>query len=222
MTVDVIIVSDAKNSSLRRTTENALRSLHHSDDTIKFNAIVIEANKEVSYKKATTVYYDFDFNYNKCLNLGASKCNNDVILFCNNDLIFSQGFMRGLLMANKMGYESFCPISPGCEWHKDYRVNNCIVDGYEIGKQIPGWCIGMTRKTYKKIGGFNEDVMFWYSDNIYGEQIKAKGIKNCLVCNSIVFHLGNKTLNSITRKLSAEYTSGQEGIFNKAKLKYDT
>jgi len=129
--------------------------------------------------------------------------------------------MRGLLMANKMGFQSFCPINPGCMWHKQFRTGNHIIKGYETGTHVPGWCIGMTRETFKKIEGFNEEVMFWYSDNIYCEQIKSQEIPHCLVCNSIVFHIESKTLATKTDKEYNEYTRNQLSKYHDAKKRYN-
>lgn len=220
MTIDVIIVSDAKNPMLKRMTQNAILSLHNSDGVIKFNPIVIEA-KNVIFNGAKTYGYDFPFNYNKCLNYGASKCSNDIILFCNNDLIFSHGFMRGLLMAFKMGYKSVSPINPGCMWHKGFKVGNQIIEGYQTGVHVAGWCIGMTRDAYNRIGGFDETVSFWYSDNLYCEQIKTANVKHCLVCNSVVFHIESKTLETKGVRDYHDMTEGQKKKYNIAKERYN-
>jgi len=213
MIIDVVIVSDAKTATLKKVTQNAIRSLHHSDNKIRFNPVIVES-KSVKYINAKVLNYDFEFNYNKCLNYAAGVCKNDIILFCNNDLIFTYGFMRGLLMARKMGYDSFSPISPGCGWHLDYKVGDYVIEGYDIGRNITGWCIGMTRSTYDTIGGFDESVSFWYSDNLYGKQLQSNNLKHCLVCNSVVFHRESATLNTLTQKKIAEYTVEQNKIYN--------
>ncbi len=222
MTIDVIIVADSRNSRLRRITTTAIRTLLASDDVIKFNIVVVEGNKSVSHANVTTLHYDFPFNYNKCLNYGLSHTSNEIVMVCNNDLVFTGGFMRGILMAMKMGYDSVSPISPGCDWHKNFDTGNYVVDGYDIGKHIAGWCIATTRNVIRKIGGFDESVDFWYSDNLYARQLKTNGFKHCLACNSLVYHVQSSTLKTLPKSKLVHYTQGQLESYQEGLKKYET
>jgi hypothetical protein len=60
----------------------------------------------------------------------------------------------------------------------------------------------------------NEGVSFWYSDNIYGEQIKHAGVKHALVCSSFVTHLGSSTLRAVRDpKMKRRLTTEQKKSF---------
>ena len=95
--------------------------------------------------------------------------------------------------------------------------------GYEVGikGQLLGWCIIMDRVVMEKIGEFDCPVNFWYSDNVYAEQLKAAGIKHALVGNSRVRHFTSRSLANkavVKGKLRMDMQKGQEKIFEQYKL----
>ena len=69
-----------------------------------------------------------------------------------------------------------------------------------------------------RIGGFDYPVNFWYSDNVYAEQLKAAGIKHALVGNSIVRHLESQSLRKVVKgKVRIDMQKGQYKIFEQYK-----
>jgi GT2 family glycosyltransferase len=114
-----------------------------------------------------------------------------------------------------MGYKS---LSPYCPNVTNLEKGDHLIEGYIVGVHICGWCICIDRNVISEIGGLNEDVEFWYSDNIYGEQIRRAGIKHALVCNSFVEHTcyGSNTLKSMPRAAQYDYTVKQLTSYNKA------
>ena len=196
-------------------TVNAIDSLHKSDD-FKFNAIIMEQT-EVRYDNAITVNYKFDFNYNKCLNEGAKHGNAEYIVFCNNDLIFTKGWFDSLLDVFEMGYKSLCPAEKRHCRDNNIKLGNHLIEGYEIRQQLFGWCIATTREMIESIGGFDEGVMFWFSDTIYADQLKYHNIKHALVCNSFVEHKESATLKTVPQK---DLTWGQKNKYELIKQKY--
>jgi hypothetical protein len=82
-------------------------------------------------------------------------------------------------------------------------------EGYEIGMQLTGWCIFTSKELWPVIGQLNEKHRFWFSDNVYAEQLKAKNIKHALICSIRVDHLGSQTLMQQPRSVQSMYTYSQ-------------
>ena len=161
------------------------------------------------------LYYDFEFNYNKCLNLGFSVCKSKYVAFCNNDLHFGQDWAKNAVSA---GYLSVSPTAK--------HIFKGVREGYAVGSsrkkqgQILGWCIIVDRIVMERIGGFDTPVKFWYSDNVYAEQLKAVGIKHALVGSSKVKHFTSRSLNNarvVKGKERAAMQKGQYKIFKQYK-----
>lgn len=192
--IDVIIPADSTKIGLRMMTQATINSLITSEPGMKFNIVVIDGNKNtVGFDNARTFTYDFAFNYHKCINLGLKYGSADIVVFCNNDLLFDKFWLTKTLEA--MG-ETYFSASPNT---KTSSIAGKI-EGYEIAKQILGWCIIVKRKIFEKIGKLDEVVNFWYSDNVYAEQLRRAGIKHILVLHSHVTHLGSRTLRETRDK----------------------
>jgi len=58
----------------------------------------------------------------------------------------------------------------------------------------------MKRSIYDKIGGLNEEYIFWCADNITIKQLETIGIIPCIIPTSNVLHLGSQTLNTMSNK----------------------
>jgi len=207
--MEVVIVSDARTVQLRQLTVNAIESSG-------VNCIVIEANPDVVYS-CQTIHYDFPFNYNRCLNLGYSLTESDVICFANNDVIFGENWTEsGKYLKD---YGSISLLNPGWGFHKDFTSG--VYEGYNVGRELCGWALIVSRETMEKTGGFDEDVKFWCSDNIWSEQLRFHGIKHAIVADYYIKHLTSKTLCSgIPKKDFAHMTGGQAVLFQEAKKKY--
>jgi len=218
MTFDIILVSNATGKG-KSFTENAIKSILSSKGQIDFNIIVIEQIKGIAYENATTINYDFKFNYNKCLNLGISKTKNKYVVLCNNDLQFHKQWAENLFKGFKAGFMSLSPYCKRTLRNKD--IGNHILQGYQIARHVAGWCIAIDRDILEKIGKINDDVEFWYSDNIYANQLIKAKIKHGLICNSFVTHIdgGSKTLGVQPRERNLNLTRDQLKKYNKAKIK---
>lgn len=204
--VDLVIISNAKNEELKQMTQNTINSALCEKGV---NVIVVEQNKEVKYRNSTTYYKDGEFNYNKFCNFGALKGNSKYIMFANNDLIFKEDWLLELL---KVKHNVVSPKCPKDERQRNIKGNS---SGYIVGVNFSGWCFMIKRSLWNRIGMFNEDYSFWFSDNVIIEQLKEVGEVPILVSNSIVEHLGSTTLKSSDRVTADEYTWGQVEKFNK-------
>jgi hypothetical protein len=74
MTIDVIILSYAKNDSIIEMNNNCINSLNSSSDLHKFNILLIETESTREYKyqqeNVKVIQPGIEFNYNKFLNIG--------------------------------------------------------------------------------------------------------------------------------------------------------
>jgi len=212
--IDLVIVANSKNSHLKQMTTNAIRTAHRKPGAEIGSTVVVEQCRYTDpHKNAKTLYYDFEFCYNKCLNLGFYVCKNEYIAFCNNDLYFEDRWAGNLIkMMEDNGYRSASP-TPRHQFNGFY-------EGYEIGKRLLGWCIVAHRSVIETIGGFATPVDFWYSDNVYAEQLKKHDIKHILVGTSLVKHLGSITLRKVSKQTRSKYMKSQEDKFNKWKDVY--
>jgi len=202
--IDVVIVSDA--STGYHLTQQAIA-------TCKAERIIVVEQQPVAYEGAITVHYEGAFNYNRCLNLGYQHTENNVA-FCNNDLVFYD-WKHIERMLNEYG--SLSPRSEG--WFKHKGLEG-VIEGYEIGRHLCGWCLVVSRMTMAMTGGFDEGVEFYFSDNLWADQLRFHGIRHALDCESRVDHLVSKTLlqqKSLRRK---ELESGQIDKYNEARKRY--
>ena len=201
--VDLIILSNGKNGSLRQMTQRCIDSINDE----RCRIIVIEQTK-FKYKNCQTIHKPEQFNYNAFANYGAKMGSNEWIMIANNDLIFNSGWLDAL-----MDYPVVEVMSPKCLNDKRQRMvlNNAY--GYEVGKHLAGWCFMINRKTWEQIGGFDEDFAFWCADNSLVEQLKAIGVKPIVKPKAIITHLGSTTLATSTNRY--ELTRLQVLKFNK-------
>ena len=210
--MDIIIVSNGRNGYLRTVTKHAIDTCVMSSSLITFNFIIVEQAKNVTYKipRTKTVHYDFEFNYNKCLNLGLKYSTTKYVALCNNDLDFRPFWAENIITG--MG-DKYLSASPE---RRSRRQG--VVEGYEIAKHINGWCIVINREVIKRIGKLDEGVKFWYSDDIYADQLKQQGIKHVLVRHSLVRHLGSRTLR--TSRDGRDLMRKQRQFYIEARKKY--
>ena len=209
--IDIVIVANSRDSRLWEMTANAIKSaVKHASYPIGNIVTIEQASYAREQKIGRTLYYDFEFNYNECLNLGRTLCKSQYVAFCNNDLYFERNWARNIV--NAMEAHGYLSASPSSKY-----VFNGVVEGYDIGKkgQLLGWCIVTDQEVFEHIGRFDTPVQFWYSDNVYGVQLKCAGIKHALIGSSLVRHLGggSVTLKAIGSLKRARYMRAQEEFF---------
>jgi len=219
MKYDMVILSYSKTDRHKEITQQCIDSLLKAKNKIGVNIFVFESyDSGVKYRGAKTIFYQRpEFNYNHSMNYGFTFTNEEFVFFCNNDLVFYDGWADSCYHVFRMGYDSLSPYCPVT--HPKYTVaGNFLVEGYQVRFHVAGWCIGVNRNMFKRLGGFNERVEFWYSDNIYAEQLRKEKIKHALVCNSYVKHidLGGTTLKSLPQKRKDFLTWKQKKIFDNA------
>ncbi len=205
--LDLIILSKAKTYRDSLMTQKAIDTALDGANGLPINVIVIEGGSG-DYHDAKTVYNKEKFNYNGFANQGAALGTAEWIMIANNDLEFSNGWLHNLLTADNPVVSPHEPT--------DMRQKGIIKNelGFECGRHFSGWCFMIARKLWLEIGGFDEDVDFWCSDDVVIEQVKAAGVTPMLVKESIVHHAGSVTLKQQPEDVQTDWKWRNVFIFN--------
>jgi glycosyltransferase involved in cell wall biosynthesis len=215
MTYDLIIVSQST-GELIEMTQNCIDSARK--DNADLNIIVVETGQPYKYPWVTKIIeYNGVFNYNRVLNLGLKYAKGDVHILANNDLIFHEGWSKIGELMKLNDYHSACVLSQS---HNGFERGDLVYDGYEIGKQLTGWCMFLDNYCLEKIGKLDETVSFWYSDNLYACQLQAAGIKHGLFCNCQVDHITSRTLVKQSQRVQRKYQIGEFSKFKQRERYY--
>ena len=214
MYYDLIIVSQSK-GDLIQMTEDCVASARQ--DGADMNVIIIETGQPYKYNVDTIIEYNGEFNYNRALNMGLKHAKGDVHILANNDLIFRSGWSQIGELMQLNGYHSASALSQSC---KGFQKSDFVYTGYDISSILTGWCIFMDRYCHEIIGGFDESVSFWYSDNLYALQLQAAGIKHGLFCNVQVDHITSRTLSRLPSRMQHKYQVGEMSKYINRKRYY--
>ena len=200
--LDVVMVSDghrvafdqeaviARNEAifpLMEMTQAAINSI--TADNV--NVIVLEKANNIQYANADTFLQREPFNYNQCLNNGATMGNAEFICFTNNDVLFPKRFADRVVEEMR---------------EKNLDVLSVLNQhGYCHPSIISGFCFVMRRSAWLKIGKLNTDYRFWCADNVTSEQIKQHHLREGR-SDIKVFHGTSVTLNKLDAETREEYT----------------
>ena len=215
MKYDLIIVACSSTPRLIQTTKNCINSAR--EDNADLNIIVVETYDVIyEYENCTIIHYTEKFNYNHALNLGIEQAEGDVFILANNDIVFHQGWSQigELMIVNS--FDSASALSSDVR-QRGFVRGDYIYPGYEIGLQLAGWCIFVTRKCIETIGKLDESFEFWYADNMYAEQLKKHNLKHGLFCNVFVDHLISVTIKSMSNQVQQRYCFNADRKYNAMK-----
>lgn len=208
--VDVVILSKADSPEMHAMTQNAINTCIAGANRMPVNVIVLEQQPGVVYRMAQTVEIPGEFNYNRFANRGVMLGSAPWIMIANNDLVFNDGWLHHLLIAEHP------VVSPKCPHDKRQQQFTENTTGCVVGQHFSGWCFMMQRQIWREIGGFDDDVRFWCSDNAVMQQLQAIDIEPMIVPAAQVEHLYSMTLKRV--KDDDDLTWRQVAIFND---KYD-
>lgn len=188
--VDVVILSKATNGQLKTMCQQAIKTCLSGAGPGRVRVLVVEQAPGINYDGATTVFEPGDFNYNRFANKAAALCNAEWLMVANSDLEFQPGWLDPLIAA---GADCVSPIDPGNKRQVPITSNAA---GVVNGVHFSGWCFMVKRELWKKMGGFDDCVRYWCSDDVVIEQCKQQGVTPMVVAASRVRHLVSKTLSS--------------------------
>jgi GT2 family glycosyltransferase len=221
--VDIVIISWAKDPALKQVTQTGLDTLFVSTESLQFNVIVVESNKEVSWDYAPaphtikTIHPEEEFGYHKFLNIGRKAGQAPYVALCNSDLSYEKDWAEKIISA----IETFPTIFSASPWCPQTQGDNTphknnIYSGYRVRGELAGWCIFQKREIYQKMGDLDERFTFWYCDNSYSIELQKYKIHHVLVPDSVVNHheknLG-KTGETLDISEQKRITTEQHKIF---------
>jgi GT2 family glycosyltransferase len=185
---DIVILSNGSTPNLRHRTQMAVDSCISGANGLNVGVAVLEQQPDAVYRRCATVHMPAQFHYNAFANFGAGRGSAPWIVIANNDLVFHDGWLHTLLAAN---HPLVSPKCPRDERQSDITENTL---GDITGKHLSGWCFMISRDLWERIGGFDQCVSFWCSDDVVIEQAKAEGVQPMLVPGSLVEHVQSQTL----------------------------
>lgn len=218
--MDIIMLSYAANPDLKNITEQAVVSLHASEDAekIRFNIVVLESARDMEgfrYNGTTTIYPRTPFGYHRYMNIGIEKTQSPFVCICNNDLYFHKGWASAMLDAFDKNPD-LASVSPFCSVHhtrEGYLPDSGLFYGYTIRQEVAGWCLVFKREILKTTGRLDPNFKFWFADNDYANTLQKHGFRHALVTSSIVDHLESRTLRSRSEEEQLKLTSGERFYF---------
>ena len=226
--IDIVIISYSKDDYCKGLTTDCINSLLISEPNAEdlFNIIVVESEHNTKWenlsKCVNTYSAPLPYGYHKFLNYGIKKGNAEWVALCNNDLQFGRGWFSKILAASNQEPKalSFSPICPMTQTMYGINPHTGLYKGYQIRKEISGWCIVHKRSIYDIIGDLDESFYHWFCDNDYAMTLYTKGIEHVLVTDSVVIHHDKnigKTTERIVNTNDEMYrlTSGAQPVFNK-------
>lgn len=212
MSYDLIIVSQST-EKLIPVTQQCIDSARQ--DGAELNIIIVETGQPYKYDVDKIVEYNGEFNYNRALNMGLKYAKNEIHILANNDLVFHPGWsvIGDYMKAN--GYHSASAL----EGRQAFK-RNMVYDCDAIGNGLNGWCIFLDNYCLDKIGKLDETCSFWYSDNLYGLQLRLVGIKHGLFTNVQVDHIESRTLKKMPTRQQRHYQIGETYKFRQRESYY--
>lgn len=204
--VDVVMMSHAKTEAMAEMTQRAIDTCIAGANSLPVNVIVLEQAEGVGYQHAITIHAPGEFNYNAFANRGARYGTADWIMVANNDLIFHDGWLHHLLVAN---HPVVSPKAPQDSRQLDITENEI---GPVNGRHFSGWCFMIKRDLWLQIGGFDQDFAFFCADDSVIEQLKEIDVVPMLVPAATVEHLRSVTLD--TTPHTGELTWHYVDLFN--------
>ena len=202
---DVVILSNASTPELQTLTQNTVNTCRAGANGLSIGIAVLEGQPGLVYRRCATIYMDEPFHYNRFANFGARRGSADWIVVANNDLLFHDGWLHQLIAAD------YPLVSPKCPRDSRQTELTANTTGFVNGKHFSGWCFMISRKLWETMGGFDEAVSFWCSDDVVVEQARIHEVAPMIAPNAVVEHIQSATLK--TQKNHDDLTWKQIDIF---------
>jgi hypothetical protein len=200
-TINAVILARTVDDEVFQMTKTCVESLlEHGQSDATIHVTIVESGpggiQELVYPSPwNTIRPESSFHFHRYLNCGIAAQQADYYLLCNNDLLFHAGWLRELLDAFKVaGLGSASPLSPGLESQERLRTNSRskFKLGYQVAREISGWCLMVSADTLRQIGPLDELFDFYFADYDYALELRRRNIKHALVFDSKVSHLVGK------------------------------
>lgn len=199
--VDAVILTNSKRLDHFRMTKESIISLKKSSFVADFNIILVEDYKESiyadEYKKlgCNVVYNNRTFSFSNSINYGLKHCANRYVCLMNNDIVLTKDWFDNIYFnldkdPNICVYSSLDPYL-----YLELPENTTLVEGYKPTGIHSGWCHVIDTELLKDNKFLSEDFDIWYMDDDFCMRLQKMNLKQVLVKDSIVYHLGTSSIN---------------------------
>jgi GT2 family glycosyltransferase len=209
--IDIVLMSYGSSDSLIERTHACIHSLTDSeDDSIKFNTIIIESNRNLrgfTYSGSFTVVPQEAYNYNRFLNIGIKLSESKFICLCKHDIIFHRNWATRILNAFQYNYDltSVSPFSAGHHEQLGYKYNTGLCNGYRNRFEIVPWCIFLKRDAFRLIGELDENYACWCNDVDFAYTLRVLRLRHALVTNSLVQYANINRFSDLDQPLLSQF-----------------
>lgn len=159
------------------------------------------------------------FNYNVALAAGVdgfAMLPTDVFCVLNNDIVVHAGAFDALLDALTR-WDVVSAWADNSVLQKDHHGET---EGYQPSHFFSGWAWACKWSMISEIGFqrcFPAELQFWYQDNWFIDQFRARGKKHALIRKAVVTHLESRSHRFL--KNVEQATVGQKAIFDQLKAR---
>lgn len=181
------------NDELVDMTARCLNSVNDTTDDEPQEVIIVDDGSPLSVdfeddtdlvQHMQTVRREKNGGYAAAANMGMFRSAGDVIVVGNNDLIFTEGWLAGLLSVLDSGYDiATC-------WTSDQNVK--LEDRIEEDAKF-GSIFAIKRRAYELIGPFDEQFRGYFSDLDYRRRALDAGLKIGKDLNLVIKHTAKAT-----------------------------
>lgn len=197
MNFTLVILSYTKTKATFSMNLECLKSFVLSADLAqaKYEMILIESNESATFnyglENLRIIKPRKIFNFHGFLNVGIKSAVNEHLILSNNDVVFSKFFIKEVIKGfTSYNLSSFSPYDPKSNKLSKAQINQCdYIKGYDLQKQLTGWCIIATRTVFKKIGLLDERFAFFYADSDYAMMLRKYNIQHALLTKCNAYHL---------------------------------
>lgn len=166
----------------------------HSPIQAEFPAV------DLYIKRETNGYFP------KCANTGFAAAKGDILILSNNDIVYTPGWLEGILKPLKQGYDISSVVCSDQSW----ETRDEITEDDRFGSL---WA--MKREVYDTIGGFDESFnKGTFEDLDFHKRATAAGFKIAKNHGCLVEHTGRATMDKVFPDRQ-DFTEGQQHFISK-------
>ena len=214
---------------LETATKPMLESLYRFTDSELFELIIInnassDGTKEFLEKFAaekgnvSVINNGQNLGFSKGMNQGLKIAKGDFIFLLNNDLLFSpewlEKFVEILEKNDDIGIVSCKTNYAGEDFQLIENAQELSPENYLEKINLPKsnnfkyidtarvvfFCVGMTRKTFEKVGYFDENFgLAWFEDDDYTIRTLLAGLKIAIAQDIFIYHNHSKSTSNIAK-----------------------
>lgn len=202
MDVDVVMLTNSKNDKFFRMTKESIISLKNSSSIAKYNIILIEGNLDSKYTKiyedlgCLVVYNNSNFSFSNSINYGLNHCKNRYVCLSNNDVVFNKDWFNQIYF-NLDKDSEIAVYSTNDKYLNSNLPNDEMIEGYKPVGIHSGWCHVIDTFLLGENKYLDEAFDVWFMDDDFCMRLQNLGLKQVLVNQSIVYHLGTSSISLI-------------------------